>query len=84
MRDKKHSWYETYELQDKEPYGAMVMYQMLKTYFPDKELTVLDKPLHESLVNEGKQNSNYIFIGENMFLKSIRVCRRRKSGFYFM
>jgi hypothetical protein len=65
----KHSWYETYKNDKKEPYDTYVISEMLEKYFPAKKFNVIRRPLHESLPRN--TGNNYIFIGSGMFLDSL-------------
>ena len=60
-------WYESYEIESKEPYGAYVIGEMLKNYYPGNKFTVLKKSLQESLNNnEHHDRENYVFIGSRI------------------
>lgn len=60
----RFNWYETYEIESKEPYGGYVIGDMLKNYFPGNKFTVLKKSLHETLEsNNHRDRENYVFIG---------------------
>lgn len=69
MEKPKHSWYETYKNDKKEPYDTYVISEMLEKYFPAKKFNVIRRPLHQSLPRNS--GNNYIFIGSGMFLDSL-------------
>jgi hypothetical protein len=66
MTKSRFNWYETYELESKQPYGTYVLGEMLKNYFPEKKFVVINKSLKETLpqTNYGEKKS-YFFIGNN-------------------
>src|SRR5690349_4002542 len=59
----RFNWYESYDIESKEPYGAYVLGQMLKDYYPGKKVIILKKSLKESLTGTKKDKRNYFFIG---------------------
>ncbi len=65
----KHSWFETYKNDKKEPYDTYVISELLEKYFPSKTFTVMRKPLHQSLPRS--TGNNYVFVGSGMFLDSL-------------
>lgn len=65
----KHSWYETYKNDKKEPYDTYIIAEMLEKYFPENKFNVIRRPLHESLPRN--TGNNYIFIGSGMFIDSL-------------
>lgn len=61
---KRYNWYESYQLESKEPYGAFVIGELLKSYFPGKAFTVSKKPLKDLLAKrKSGEYANYIFMG---------------------
>lgn len=74
MSTKRYDWYETYEIESKEPYGAYIIGEMLKNYYPEKKFTVLDSPLNDSLAADAKKgHKNYISIGSKVQYDSTGV-----------
>ncbi len=67
--DKEVNWSENYHPDKPEPYGLMVIKELLKEYHKDKEFEVLDQQLSKSLpVKKIFTPSNYIFIGNDFIL----------------
>lgn len=63
-------WSENYEAESKEPYGSFVIHEVLSDYFQNNNFTEIKEGLFEELPSSGDVKSNYIFIGESMFLDS--------------
>jgi hypothetical protein len=53
---KSYKWYESYDAEDKNPYGNYALTELLKT---THELQVVDGPLNETKLKRG----NYLFVG---------------------
>jgi hypothetical protein len=72
---QRHTWYETYKLSDKEPYGEWVIGELLKSYHPGHEFRVSEsEPVHEMIAPARlKGPSSYVLIGEALFLDSADV-----------
>ena len=72
----RHSWTENYE-EEKNPYGTHVIYELLKGYDPQYDFHEISKGIKEDLPDLDSVDlsaiSNYIFIGEGMFLDSIEM-----------
>jgi len=74
--DTRHNWNELYRHDDDKPkpYSNEVILKLLKGYFPENELEVVDeKRIAEALpvdTTDEAAVSNYVLIGENMFLDS--------------
>lgn len=75
LNKNKYNWNFTYNIESKEPYGSYAMFQMMKTYFPDKEFIKLDKNISESLPETTDEVSNYVFVGYGMYLDTARIER---------
>lgn len=73
MSNKRFNWYETYDIKSKEPYGAFVIGEMLKSYFPDKKFTVTDTQLKNPLSESKRKHRDYIFIGSKAEYDSVAV-----------
>src|SRR5689334_21563115 len=71
---KRFNWYETYEIKSREPYGAYIIGEMLKNYYPEKKFTVIDVSLKNALSSdEKKEHQNYIFIGSGLRYDSLNT-----------
>ncbi len=69
--DKRHNWTELYNHDDKEPYSNKVILELLKGYFPDHKVTVLEEEtIAEGVKWDGYNPKNYVFIGRNMYVDS--------------
>lgn len=66
-------WSENYEAESKEPYGSFVIHEVLSDYFPDNNFTEIKEGLFEELPTAKGVKSNYVFVGESMFLDSADV-----------
>ncbi len=65
----KINWSQHYNPHLKEPYGLLVLSELLKTYHPDKKFEVSKQPISEnSLFSTSKAPSNYVFIGNSFTL----------------
>lgn len=70
-KDKtRFDWKETYSETSKEPYGTFVMQELLENYYVDETLHVVDDSLHGNMPENPPLLSNYVFIGEGMYLDS--------------
>ena len=64
LNRSRYNWYETYEQNSKDPYGAHVISELLKTYHGKNSWKVLDKPFADTLKRFSPyRNANYVFIG---------------------
>jgi hypothetical protein len=75
LNKNRYNWNFTHDIESKEPYGGYAMYQMMKSYFPDKKFIRLDKNISESLPETTEAPSNYLFVGYSMYLDTARVER---------
>jgi hypothetical protein len=67
--EKKYSWYENYDHDNKQPYGTSFIIELLKAHTTGKFVLSDKKPLKELLKdNSFQKNTSYIFIGESLFL----------------
>jgi hypothetical protein len=66
-------WRPTYHEDSKQPYGTFVINQLLQKYFPDKGFQVLSDSLNGALPGDSVRGSNYVFIGEALFMDSLDV-----------
>ena len=75
MVKKRRDWRETYSESSKEPYGSLVIHELLKNYFPDKKMIELPDVLSKSLPNPDtlKSTANYIFIGDGFWADSADI-----------
>lgn len=63
-RDTKYNWAETYSSNSDQPYGTMVITDLLKRYFPTKDFDIEAKDINAQLIENDGKHKNYIFIGE--------------------
>ncbi|MFK7772226.1 MAG: hypothetical protein AB8F94_08800 [Saprospiraceae bacterium] len=70
---ERFDWAEHYEAESKDPFGTLVIHEILDDYFPNNDFTEIKEGLNEELPSLADKNSNYIFIGESMFLDSADV-----------
>lgn len=74
----RYSWRENYK-EEKNPYGTHIIYELLKTYDPQYDFYEISEGIIEDLPDldsvELSAVTNYIFIGEGMFLDSVEMDR---------
>lgn len=63
-----HNWNESYQQNDKEPYGCDVLTKLLRGYFPGKSFTVIEDSLATQLPEQPSGPAAYIFAGQGMYL----------------
>ena len=70
----RFNWDENYQESNKSPYGTFVVYNLLKDYFPEHELSDISRKLSAEFLIEDSlnfnQKANYVFIGEGLYLDS--------------
>ncbi len=66
---RRFNWSETYRTDSSEPYGTMVIHDLLGNYFPEESIETLEESVGESISAE-TPIGNYIFIGEAIYLDS--------------
>lgn len=69
---KRLDWSASYKADSKQPYGGYVIAELLKSYFPGKGFATLRDSINGELP-ENVTNTNYVFIGEGLFLDSLDV-----------
>ena len=62
MTPKPIDWRETYEKDDKIPYGDFAVFSLLQSIFPAAEIDISEKTIYETLVDSSFKNTNYIFV----------------------
>ncbi len=74
----RYSWRENYK-EEKNPYGTYVIYNLLKTYDSQYDFHEISNGIFEDLPDldsvELSTTSNYLFIGEGMFLDTVEMDR---------
>jgi len=69
--NNKFDWSESYKASDIEPYGGFIFSNLLDDYFPKHEFNINKKSyLKSGLPNIKKGPSNFIFLGQVMYLNS--------------
>jgi hypothetical protein len=67
--NKKFIWEENYKHDNKQPYGAEILYKLLEDYQPNSPVTLnKDSLSKESLYNAWFDHKTYFFIGEHQYL----------------
>lgn len=64
-----------YKETNEQPYGTQVLFQLLKTYFPGRQLHVLQKDVASELPEAVSPVGNYVFVGEGLFMDSLGTQR---------
>ena len=72
---RKYTWGENYEEEDKDPYGTYVIHELLKDYFAGERFKDLSGSLRGELPLSTDEPSNYVFVGEGIFLDTSDVDR---------
>lgn len=70
---KRFDWSEHYEAESEDPFGTLIIHEVLSDYFPNNAFTEIKESLFEELPTGKDVKSNYVFIGESMFLDSANV-----------
>lgn len=65
----KVNWYSMFHESESQPYDLSVISKLLDDYFPDKNYTVINKPLNTILPVSPPKKSSYVFIGATIFLR---------------
>jgi hypothetical protein len=70
--EKRYQWYESYNANNAQPYGALFIKRLLETYRPGGRFIFNDKSRLQDLLSkkENQTNTDYIFIGESLHLDS--------------
>lgn len=71
--DKRTNWKETYDEQSKDPYGTYIVLELLKSYFPEKDLILIKDSLSNILPLTFAEQINYVFIGEALHFDSLDI-----------
>jgi len=61
-RPKAVDWKETFNSNDKIPYGTYILYHRLNDIFPNAQITALRQPVYNVLVDDSVKNASYIII----------------------
>ena len=70
-RKQSVQWRETYLHENKNPYDTKLSYGLLRMYFDDEPVTVLEKKLEQSLPKKTRDEASYVFIGTGIWLDSL-------------
>lgn len=66
------SWFKrSYSEESDQPYGSKVAHRLLERYFPEHSLTDIKQSIGRELPLDTSGRSNFVFIGESMFLDSV-------------
>lgn len=61
-KPKPTDWKETYEKEDKIPFGTYVLYQELGSIFPNSKIRPSRLPVYNTLKDKGFSRTNYLFV----------------------
>ncbi|MEO6168259.1 MAG: hypothetical protein ABIO46_14870 [Chitinophagales bacterium] len=64
---KQVNWYTLFREKEQQPYDLNVLSQLLDDYFPEKDFTVIKKPLVQTLPLVSTEKSSYIFTGARLY-----------------
>ncbi len=72
-KENEFDWSETYDEKSKEPFGSLVIHDILKTYFPNQSFQDLTDNVSKALPvpDSLKGKSNYVFIGDGFLLDTV-------------
>ena len=74
--DWRDSWVRSaYSESSQEPYGTQILYRLLGQYFPGQPLTTIKKSVASELPVDSTGRSNYVFVGEALYLDSLSTGR---------
>ncbi len=74
--DWQESWNKkAYSEQYDQPYGTQVLYRLLEGYFPGEKMRNIERNIAEELPIDSTARSNYVFIGEGLYLDSLGTAR---------
>ena len=68
----RFNWRENFEQDNENPYGTYVISTLLKSYFPGENFYEFNDSIPNDF-SRNKENSNYVFIGEAMYMDSADV-----------
>jgi hypothetical protein len=71
--EQRFDWTESYEQDSKAPYGTFIIAELLQSYFPNQDFTVLNDSIPNLGLDSTQRPSNYIFIGEAIYMDSADV-----------
>lgn len=73
---KRYSWAEDYN-EDKKPYGTHVIYQLLKSQYPDTLFYEIDTEIKDAFppidAEDYPTGASYVFVGEAMYWDSLDI-----------
>ncbi|MBK9338596.1 MAG: DUF4350 domain-containing protein [Lewinellaceae bacterium] len=70
--DWRDSWVENaYGERNDQPYGTQALHRLLEGYFPGKKLVDVREDLPKNLPLDSTGRSNYVFVGEGLYLDSL-------------
>lgn len=76
LLNRSHSWVETYEPDDNNPYGTQVLYDLLKASRKEQSFTKINDSTFKDLpIDPTSEEDTYIFIGANFYANSTDVER---------
>jgi hypothetical protein len=67
---EKIDWRELYTEDNRQPYGTHVVFELLKSYFPGRQVRMLKDSLRGELPQQS-ENSSYLFVGEALYMDSL-------------
>jgi hypothetical protein len=73
--DEGWKWGESYEQDDKNPYGLYVMRQLMAAYFPKGQLRKIGTTVAKDLPIKTTEPTNYVFMGATPYYDSSDVVR---------
>jgi hypothetical protein len=68
LTPKPINWTATYSQEDKNPFGSLILYDLLPDLFPGKSIQILNENLYEQELMEELADGNYIFINNEFNL----------------
>ncbi|MFN0274464.1 MAG: hypothetical protein ACKVPJ_01865 [Chitinophagales bacterium] len=69
MNERRYNWNETYYINDEEPFCNSVLLELAETYFPGKELGVVNRNIYRVMDTiQSLDHKNYFFSGYTFFM----------------
>ncbi|HEX8059308.1 MAG TPA: DUF4350 domain-containing protein, partial [Cyclobacteriaceae bacterium] len=78
QKGPKHNWYQSFDKKSSEPYGTMVIKQMLEASHTGSKTAIEKEPLHKVLSGTKFTNTDYVLIGHSIYLDEQDVASLKK------
>lgn len=65
---QRFNWYDDFKKNSKQPYGTVVLHNVLEKYYDEHQVIDITKRLADELPSETEEPANYFFIGKSQYL----------------